>query len=157
MIKASHSQSRFDRLGGRNGVSFRCRCRCMKSHFNAAETNDLPVGQPGGLDGLTIDECAVGGTEILNGDVAIGDLNVAVGTGNRTVGNLEIGGITASQMIRAFLKLDFPTVRPVWVDDKSVHIRPDKGLGWGNRLWVMTPRRLMERGGRKELAWPGVQ
>ena len=96
----------------------------MKNHFDATQADFLAVLELCLRNPRIIDERSVCRTQIIDCDqaIAISDDDLAMRAGNGSVGDLEINCITAAKKVGAVLELNFPSVRPVWVHDQSVHL-----------------------------------
>jgi hypothetical protein len=93
----------------------------VKNHFHAAQMKRLAVFEIRILNPGAVDERAVGGTQVLDRRRTVINDNLTMRAGNRRIANYKIVGITATETIRAWLELNFPSIRLVWIDDQSAH------------------------------------
>ena len=77
--------------------------------------------QQGFFDRSAVDIGAIGGTQVLDYNLAILDHNLAVGTRDGGISQLEIIGKTAPQKISAGLEFDFPSNRGTRIYYESGH------------------------------------
>jgi hypothetical protein len=90
-------------------------------HFSLAHSEHLARNDLTFLHRLPVEECSVGGTEILDRNCAVVDANLAVGTGNGRMVYLQIGVNGTAHFVDAGRKLDLPDWRSRDFDDNSVH------------------------------------
>ena len=93
----------------------------VEHHLHAPQMDGLALLKRRLGHGRAIDECAVGGTEILESGTALINGDLAMRSRNGSVGNLEIVGEAASNRIDAGVKLNLPSGRGTWIDDQSCH------------------------------------
>ena len=92
--------------------------------------NGLPWLQRRLADGRAIDKGAVGGTEVLDNDRQIIDEDFAMRTGDGRVGNLDVVGEPAPDIICPGLEWCFPSAGRTWINDEPRHV--SNGSEWNH-------------------------
>ena len=105
-IRQSHW--RWSRNYSRYGRRRRRGCIRPEQHFHSAKVNGLASMKPRFGDSRSINEGSIRRSKILNNHMTAIDHNLAMRSGNRGIGNLEIVGKAPPDRVGARLQLDIP-------------------------------------------------
>ena len=93
----------------------------LQGHFDAAQAQFLAVLQRGFLDGLPVNEGAIGGTQITDKDTRVGSMDFAMITGNRSINDLKVVQRISPQAAHSWFQFNDLFLGPSNVEEKSAH------------------------------------